>query len=62
MDYVQNHSAVKAIITLQSMWFMGSTSFGVTWRVQQLQVVSRPQRLVGFSFVGDDDTAMLDDE
>lgn len=49
MDYVVKGSVVKMILELKFVWFVNKT-FGVTWQLVQLGVVSRPQRVVGYSF------------
>lgn len=63
VEYVTSHSAVKAIIELKSIYFIGKSSFGVTWRLQQVQVISRPQKLQGFAFKNEDgeDEAFMED-
>ena len=62
VDYVTAHCAVKAIIELKSVYFIGKSSLGMTWRLHQVQVVSKPQKLVGFSFKAeDDDDAFMED-
>jgi len=68
MDYVIKGSRVRLILEVASVWFV-SKSFGVTWRLSQCLVVSRPARLEGFAFnVPDapvnfeDDDAPVDDE
>ena len=53
-DYIIKGSTVKMILELGNVWFVGKASFGVTWRVLQVAVLSRPQ-LEGYAFCEDDD-------
>lgn len=53
-EYVTPHSTVRAIVELKPMWFIGKSSFGLTWKLEQLEVVSRPQKLAGYSFQDDE--------
>jgi hypothetical protein len=43
---------VTAIIQLSSIWVVGQTNFGVTWKVQTL-LIQMPLSLQGYSFVTD---------
>ena len=61
IDYVTSHCAVKAIIELRNVWFMGKT-LGLKWMLEQVQVVSRPQKLVGYAFQAEDDNAAIMDD
>ena len=54
MDYITKGTSFKAIVEISSVFFVGTT-FGVTWRISQLAVTSRPDRLSGCAFQGDDD-------
>lgn len=56
MDYIVKGTTFRAIIELSSIWFINKT-FGATWRLAQLAVVSRPDRLAGFAFQPEDDEA-----
>jgi hypothetical protein len=53
IDYLTKGSTVKMIAELSSVWFVNKT-FGATFRLVQAAVVSKPNRLQGFSFVDDD--------
>ena len=39
-DYIIKGSTVKMILELGNVWFVGKASFGVTWRVLQVAVLS----------------------
>lgn len=62
MDYLVRGTTFKAIVELSSVWFV-QKSFGITLRISQIAVVSRPagaamtqDKLTDFSFVdGEDD-------
>lgn len=56
MDYILKGTSFRAIVELSSVFFV-SKQFGVTWRIVQLAVQSRPDRLSGFAFQGDEDEA-----
>ncbi len=60
LDYVDKGSTVRAIIALRSVWFVNKT-FGVTWQLVQLAVIDRPQVFKTFSFLPEDESAVLDD-
>jgi len=55
IDDVQKGSTVKVIMEVASVWFVGGTSWGVTFRAIQILVVSKPARLDEFAFTDDDD-------
>lgn len=57
IDYVSKGAMVKTIVELSSLWFVNKT-FGATFRVLQVQVVSKPNRLQGFAFHQEDDEVM----
>lgn len=52
-NYLTKGCSFRAIIEMSSVWFVGK-SFGVTWRVAQLAVVSRPDGLTGYAFHQED--------
>jgi hypothetical protein len=54
MDYIVKGTSFRAIVELSSVFFVNK-QFGVTWRIVQLAVTSRPDRLSGFAFQGEDD-------
>lgn len=55
VDDVPKGSMVKVIAEVASIWFIGAgVNWGVTWRVVQLMVVSKPARLDEFAFVAED--------
>lgn len=55
-DYIVKGSMVRMILELSNVWFVGKTSFGISWRVIQVAVISRPM-VEGYAFCddGDDD-------
>ena len=53
-DYITKGSSVKMILELTNVWFVGKASFGVTWRVIQVAVLSRP-RVEGYAFCDDEE-------
>lgn len=59
MTYITKGTTFRAIVALSSVWFVNK-QFGTTWRLEQLGVVSRPDRLTGYALRvdedGDDDT------
>lgn len=59
MDYIVKGTSFRAIVELSSVFFVNK-QFGVTWRLVQLAVTSRPDRLTGFAFQGDEDEDMAD--
>jgi hypothetical protein len=54
MEYVTKGCTFKAIVEISSIYFVGK-NFGVSWRISQVAVVSRPDRLAGFAFQREDD-------
>lgn len=54
MDYVTKGTSFRAIIEVSSVYFVNK-NFGVSFRIAQLAVVNRPDRLNGFAFQGEDD-------
>ena len=53
LDYFTKGTTCKMIMELSSVWFVNK-NFGITWRLVQAAVVSRPRRLEGYSFQDDD--------
>lgn len=53
IDYLVKGSTVKLLMEVDRVWFVNK-NFGVTWRLLQAAVVSRPVRLDGYSFVDDE--------
>ena len=51
---------MRCIVELDRIWFVNK-NFGVTWRVSQAAVATRPQRMDDFAFQadGDDDDVMV---
>lgn len=62
LDNFQPGSKVQALIECSSIWFVNK-QFGVSWKLVQL-LVSKPEKISGFSFIQDDDAqdAESDDE
>ena len=60
IEYLSKGSTVRCIVELDRIWFVNK-NFGVTWRVSQAAVVTRPQRMDDFAFQadGDDDDVMV---
>lgn len=54
IEYLCKGATVKMICELSSVWFVNKT-FGATFRLVQAAVVSKPNRLQGYSFADDDD-------
>ena len=54
MEYITKGTSFRAIVEISSVYFINK-SFGVTWRISQLAVTSRPDRLSGFAFKGDEE-------
>lgn len=52
IDYIIKGSTVKMILELSPMWFVNK-NFGVTWKLLQAAVVSRPRRLDNYAFCDD---------
>lgn len=57
IDYLVKNTTVKMIIEADRLWFINK-NFGLTFRLIQLGVVSRPSRLEGFAFKDDGDDEM----
>jgi len=55
IDDVQKGSTVKVITEVASVWFVGGTQWGITFRALQILVVSKPARLDEFAFTDDDE-------
>lgn len=54
IDYITKGSTLKMILELSPMWFVNK-NFGVTWKLLQAAVVSRPRRLDSYAFCDDGD-------
>lgn len=54
IEYISKGCMVKTIVELTSLWFINKT-YGATFRVNQIQVVHKPNRLQGFAFQDDDE-------
>lgn len=52
-DALVKGCTVRCILELSSVWFVGKT-FGVSLRVLQVAIVSRPATIDGFAFVDDE--------
>lgn len=61
MEYITKGTSFRAIVELSSVFFVNK-QFGVTWRIVQLAVTSRPDRLTGFAFQGEDDDDGMDED
>ena len=63
IEYLAKGSTVRCIVELDRIWFVNK-NFGVTWRVSQAAVATRPQRMDDFAFQadGDDDVMVTADE
>lgn len=61
IEGVPRGSSVKVISEVASVWQVGSTAWGVTFRAVQILVVEKPNRLSEFSFVDDGDEKTHDD-
>lgn len=59
IDHVTKGAMIKTIVELSSLWFVNKT-FGATFRVIQVQVVSKPNRLQGFAFHDEDEEIMME--
>lgn len=55
IDYITKGSTVKMILELSPMWFVNK-NFGVTWKLVQAAVMSRPRRLDTYAFADDEDS------
>ena len=60
IEDVSRGSTVKVIAEIASIWQVGSTAWGVTWRAVQILVVEKPNKLAGFAFVDDGDDISSD--
>lgn len=60
IDYITKGSTVKMILELSPVWFVNK-NFGVTWRLVQAAVVSRPRRLDTYAFADDGEDAAMED-
>lgn len=49
IDYLEKGSTVKMILEVDRIWFVNK-NFGVTWRLLQAAVCSKPHRLEGYGF------------
>lgn len=56
MSYITKGTTFKAIIELSAVWFI-NRQFGCTWRIAQMQILSRPDKLTGFAFQAEDGDA-----
>lgn len=54
IDFITKGSTLKMILELTPMWFVNK-NFGVTWKLLQAAVVSRPRRLDSYAFCDDGD-------
>jgi hypothetical protein len=54
IDDVPKGSTIKLICSLNMVWMISGSSWGVTFNVQQILVVSKPVGLQSFAFVSDD--------
>jgi len=54
MSYITKGTTFKAIIELSAVWYI-NRQFGCTWRIAQMQILSRPDKLTGFAFKTEDD-------
>jgi hypothetical protein len=54
IEDVPRGSTVKVIAEIASVWFVGGTNWGVTWRALQILIVDKPARLSDFAFVAED--------
>lgn len=55
IEDVPRGSSVKVISEIASIWQVGSTAWGVTFRAIQILVVEKPNKLSEFAFVDDGD-------
>ena len=58
IDDVPRGSKVKIIAEIASVWFVGNTTWGITFRAAQILVVSKPASLDQFAFTDDGDDDM----
>jgi hypothetical protein len=62
IDYITKGTTAMMILELSpSVWFVNK-NFGVSWRLAQLAVMSKPGRLDGFAFVADTGLDAVADE
>ena len=61
IEDVSRGSTVKTIAELASVWFVGSTSWGVTFRAVQILVTEKPAKATDFAFVHEDGDVSKDD-
>jgi hypothetical protein len=54
IDDVPRGSTVKVIAEVASVFFVGSTLWGITWRALQILVVEKPSRITDFAFVSEE--------
>lgn len=52
---------LQMILECASVWFVGKTQFGITWKLLQVRV-QQPENIQGFSFVEDSDEEVEDEE
>jgi len=55
IEDVPRGSMVKVIAEVASIWQVGSTAWGITWRALQILVTEKPNKLDSFAFVDDGD-------
>lgn len=53
IEDVPRGSSVKVIAEIASIWQVGSTAWGITWRALQILVTEKPNKLNDFAFVND---------
>lgn len=58
IEYLSKGSTVRCIVELDRIWFVNK-NFGVTWRVSQAAVATRPQRMDDFAFQADGDDDVM---
>ena len=61
MSYITKGTTFRSIVEISSVWFVGK-NFGVSFRIMQLAVVSRPDGISGFAFKAEDDGGNDEDE
>jgi hypothetical protein len=54
MSYIQKGSTFRAIISLSAVWFI-NRQVGLSWRIEQMHIITRPDKLAGFAFQEDED-------
>lgn len=54
IDYLVKGSTIKMILEVDRIWFVNK-NFGVTWRLLQAKVCSKPAKLEGYSFQDDEE-------